>query len=175
MTHIALIGLPGSGKTTIGRQLARRLGLPFVDTDEAIEQELGCSIRDFFEAEGEVAFRDVESRVLHRLTEGPPCLLSTGGGIVLRPENRQRLREACRVVYLRASANDLFRRLRHDQKRPLLQVADPLERLKALEAERGPLYRETAHFTVDAGRSHLHQVVNKLAAQIELEGGAPEP
>ena len=90
-------------------------------------------------------------------------------------ENRARLRETCRVIYLRASANDLFRRLRHDQKRPLLQVADPLERLKSLQAERDPLYKETAHFTIDAGRSRVHQVVNRLAAQIELGGDGSEP
>ena len=85
---IILIGLPGSGKSTVGRLLARRLQLPFVDSDHAIEQRLGCSIREFFEREGEARFRDVEQAVLDELTQGPPCVLSTGGGAVLRPTNR---------------------------------------------------------------------------------------
>lgn len=171
--RLALVGLPGSGKTTIGRLLARRLGLAFVDLDEAIEQELGCTIRAFFEAEGEAAFRDVEGRALQRLTGGPPCVLSTGGGIVLRPGNRARLRETCLVVYLHASAEDLFRRLRNDRKRPLLQVEDPLARLRALEAERDPLYREVAQWQVESGRARVHEVVQRIAAR--LPRPAPDP
>ncbi|MEJ7928510.1 shikimate kinase [Ramlibacter sp. AN1015] len=173
MDPIALIGLPGAGKTTVGKLLARRLGLAFIDSDAAIEQQLGCSIRAFFEAQGEAAFRDVESQVLHRLTEGEACVLSTGGGIVLRSENRDRLRATCRVGYLDASPEDLFRRLRHDGKRPLLQVDDPLARLRALHAERAPLYRETAHITVEAGRARAAEVVERLCAQLAAGPGSP--
>lgn len=164
---IALVGLPGSGKTTIGKLLARQLGLPFVDVDHEIELELGCSIRAFFEAQGEVAFRDVETRVLERLTREPPCVLSTGGGIVLRAANRECLHRACRVVYLQASAEDLFRRLRHDTKRPLLQVADPLQRLRDLQAEREPLYAQVAHLTVEAGKARAQAVVMAILAGLE--------
>lgn len=167
MNPFALVGLPGSGKTTIGKLLARRLGLPFVDVDHEIEHELGCSVRAFFEAEGEAAFRDVEARVLNRLAvQQAPAVLSTGGGIVLRPENRVCLRQHCRVIYLRASPEDLFQRLRHDRKRPLLQVADPMEKLRALHAERAPLYAEVAHYTVDAGGTRAQSVSDAILAQI---------
>jgi shikimate kinase len=167
---VALVGLPGSGKTTIGRLLARRLRMPFVDSDHVIEEQLGCSIRAFFEAEGEAAFREVEARVLREITEGEPCVLSTGGGIVLRPDNRERLRSHCRVVYLHATAEDLYQRLRNDTKRPLLQVEDPLERLRALYTQRAPLYRESAHFTVDTGRPKIHMVVNAIAGRLRSAG-----
>ena len=119
---VALVGLPGSGKSTVGRQLARRLAIPFFDSDHVIEQRLGCSIREFFEREGEERFRDLEQTVLDELTQGPACVLSTGGGSVLRPLNRQHLRERGRVVYLRSTPEEVFRRVRHDRNRPLLQV-----------------------------------------------------
>lgn len=163
LTSLALIGLPGSGKTTAGKLLARQLGVPFVDTDHAIEQRLGCSIRAFFEAQGEEAFREVESEVLRELTDGPACVLSTGGGIVLRPQNRERLRSHCRVVYLRASPQALFQRLRNDRRRPLLQVADPLARLQALHDERAPLYEAVAHLTVDADHHKVHALAELIA------------
>ncbi|TFY99605.1 shikimate kinase [Ramlibacter rhizophilus] len=166
MTPLALVGLPGSGKTTIGKHLARRLGLPFVDLDTRIEQELGCSIRAYFEAQGEAAFREVESSTLARLAGEGPSVLSTGGGIVLLPQNREVLRRQCRVVYLRASPEDLFQRLRHDRKRPLLQVADPLERLRSLHAQRAPLYEEVAEVTVEAGRERVQPVVEAILSQL---------
>ena len=125
---ISLIGLPGSGKSTVGRQLARRLQLPFSDSDHVIEQQLGCSIREYFEREGEERFRDVEESVIDELTQGGSGVLSTGGGVILRQVNRRRLRQHSQVVYLNSSPDELFRRLRHDVNRPLLQVADPLLR-----------------------------------------------
>lgn len=172
LTPIALIGLPGSGKTTIGRMLARRLGVPFLDSDHVIEEELGCSIRTFFEAEGEAAFRDLEARTLERLARGGGCVLATGGGSVLREANRDCLRTHCRVVYLRASPEDIYQRLRNDQKRPLLQVPDPLARLRALYEERAPLYQQTAHFTVDTGRGRVHGVIDGLLARLGGGGRA---
>jgi shikimate kinase len=167
---IALIGLPGSGKSTVGRQLARRLQVPFSDSDHIIEQRLGCSIREYFEREGEASFRDLEQTVIDELTQAPPGVLSTGGGVVLRPPNRDNLRGRTHVIYLNSSPEELFRRLRHDKNRPLLQVADPLQRLRDLYAVRDPLYRETAHFSVDTGRPSVASLVNMILMQLELAG-----
>ncbi len=172
---ISLIGLPGSGKSTVGRQLARRLQLPFFDSDHIIEQQLGCSIREYFEREGEARFRDVEESVIDQLTQNPKCVLSTGGGVVLRAANRQHLRERGRVVYLNSSPDELFRRLRHDVNRPLLQVADPLGRLRDLYAQRDPLYRETAHFVIETGRPSVATLVNMIAMQLEMAGVLTPP
>jgi shikimate kinase len=165
--------MPGSGKSTVGRQLGRRLRLPFFDSDHAIEQRLGCSIRDFFAQQGEDAFRDVEQQVLAELAGGPDCVLATGGGSVLRAANRDTLRAGGHVVYLRSSPDDLYRRLRHDTHRPLLQVADPLGKLRTLYAERDPLYREAAHFIVETGRPSVPTLVNMIVMQLELAGVLP--
>ena len=142
------------------------MGVTFTDLDHFIEDRLGCSIRAYFEAEGESAFRDLEQDTLRELTELGTGVISTGGGVVLREANRTRLRETCRVVYLRATPEELIQRLRHDQKRPLLQVADPLGRLRLLDEERGPLYRETAHVTVDTGRGRLQGVVEEVLKRV---------
>ena len=166
--------MPGSGKSTVGRQLARQLGLQFVDCDSVIEQQIGMPIRDWFAAHGEDAFRDVEQDVIDELTQRDGVVLATGGGAVLRPANRQRLHERGRVIYLRSSPEALFRRLRHDTKRPLLQVADPLKRLRALYAERDPLYRECAHFVIDTHGSSLSMLVNRIMMQLELAPEASE-
>lgn len=170
---LSLVGLPGSGKSTVGRQLARRLQLPFFDSDHVIEQQLGCSIREYFEREGEDCFRDVEESVIDQLTLSPTGVLSTGGGVVLRPGNRQHLRERGSVIYLNSSPDELFRRLRHDVNRPLLQVADPLSRLRDLYAVRDPLYRETAHFVIETGRPSVATLVNMIVMQLELAGVVP--
>lgn len=170
---LSLVGMPGSGKSTVGRQLARRLGLPFFDSDALIEQRLGCSIREYFAREGEAAFRDVEQQVIADLAAGPHAVVATGGGAVLREANRQKLREAGRVIYLRSSPEELHRRVRHDTQRPLLQVADPLGRLRSLHAERDPLYREAAHFHVDTGRPSVPMLVNMIIMQLELAGVLP--
>lgn len=167
---VSLVGLPGSGKTTVGRQLARRLQLPFVDSDQVIEQRLGCSIREYFERQGEDSFRNIEEEVVDDLTRTHQGILSTGGGVVLRPSNRERLHARGKVVYLKSSADELFRRLRHDSNRPLLQVADPLARLQELYAVRDPLYRETAHFVIETGRPSVATLVNMIMMQLELAG-----
>jgi shikimate kinase len=171
---LSLVGLPGSGKSTVGRQLARRLGLPFFDSDHVIEQQLGCSIREYFEREGEDRFRDVEESVIAELTLQSQCVLSTGGGAVLRAGNRQQLHERGRVVYLNSSPDELFRRLRHDMNRPLLQVADPLTRLRNLHAVRDPLYRQTAHFIIETGRPSVATLVNMIIMQLELADALPK-
>lgn len=167
------MGLPGSGKTTVGRQLARRLHLPFVDSDHALEEYLGCSIREYFEREGEERFRDLESEVLDHLSQHHDGVLSTGGGSVLRPINRERLRERGHVFYLRSSPEEVFRRLRHDQNRPLLQVTDPQGRLRELFTTRDPLYRDAAHYVVETGRPSVSSLVNIIVSQLELAGQHP--
>ena len=167
---LVLVGLPGSGKTTVGRQLARRLHLPFVDSDHAIENRLGCSVREYFEREGEDRFRDLESEVLADLCHSHQGVLSTGGGSVLRPINRERLRENGHVFYLRSSPEEVFRRLRNDQNRPLLQVTDPQARLRELFEVRDPLYRETAHYVIETGRPNVAGLVNMIVSQLELAG-----
>ncbi|WP_425355228.1 shikimate kinase [Ramlibacter agri] len=167
--------MPGSGKSTVGRQLARRLRLPFFDSDHVLEERLGCSIRDYFEREGEAAFRDMEQQVLADLAQGPACVLATGGGSVLREANRLALRAGGQVIYLRSTPEDLFRRVRHDLQRPLLQVDDPLGKLRSLFAERDPLYRETAHFSVETGRPSVPTLVNMIVMQLELAGTLPPP
>lgn len=169
------MGLPGSGKSTVGRQLARRIHLPFYDSDHAIESQLGCSIREYFEREGEERFRDVEESVIDDLTLNQTGILSTGGGSVLRAANRRNLKDRGQVVYLKSSPDELFKRLRHDLNRPLLQVADPLSRLRDLYAARDPLYRETANFVIETGRPSVATLVNMIIMQLELSGAIGSP
>ncbi len=173
--QVALIGLPGSGKSTVGRQLARRLQVPYWDSDHVIEDRLGCSVREYFEREGEQRFRDIESQVIDELTLLGEGVLSTGGGAVLRPENREFLHQRSRVVYLNSTPDDLMRRLRHDRNRPLLQVADPLVRLRELYTQRDPLYRETAHVVVDTGRPSVSSLVQAILGHLELKLDSPAP
>ncbi len=167
---IALIGMPGGGKSTVGRHLARRLGEGFVDTDAVIERRIGCSIRTFFEQEGEDRFRDIETEVLEDLIQSTHGVIATGGGIVMREANREALRSHTICVYLRSTPEELFRRLRHDSKRPLLQVADPLARLRELFHRRDPLYRQSARFIIETGRPSVPALVNMILMQLELAG-----
>ena len=175
LVNIILIGLPGSGKTTVGRQLARRLGLSFADVDHVIEARLGCSVREYFDREGEQAFRDLEQKVVDDLTRDHQGVISTGGGSILREVNRQMLHDRGQVFYLRSSPEEVFRRLRHDTARPLLQVADPLARLRNLYQERDPLYRETSHFVLETARPSVAALVSKIIMQLEMDGHLPEP
>ena len=162
--------MPGGGKSTVGRHLARHLQLRFIDADVEIERALGMSIRMLFEREGEQRFRDVEQTALAELIGADTAVLATGGGAVLREANREVLRRQSTVVYLRSTPEELFRRLRHDTHRPLLQVADPLRKLRELHAERDPLYRQTAHFIIDTGRPSVPTLVNMILMQLELAG-----
>jgi shikimate kinase len=167
---IIFVGLPGSGKTTIGRQMGRRLGLPFLDSDAVIEQRLGCTIREFFDREGEERFRDIEQNVLDDLSKYHHGILSTGGGAVLREANRKNLHLRGRVVYLRSTPEEVFRRLKHDMQRPLLQVDDPLEKLRTLFNVRDSLYREASHYVFDTGRPSINKLLNAIIEKLELEG-----
>jgi shikimate kinase len=157
----------------VGRQLARRLSVPFVDSDHVIETRIGCSIKEFFAAEGEERFRDIESEVIDQLTQRSDGVVSTGGGAVLRDVNRQHLHFRGKVIYLRSSPEELFRRLRHDVTRPILQVADPMAKLRELFAARDPLYREVAHFVLETGRPSVSTLVNMIIMQLELSGALP--
>ena len=162
--------MPGGGKSTIGRHLARRLGWRFIDSDAVIEGRIGCSIRAFFEREGEPKFRDIEQQTIAELAGVTHAVLATGGGSVLRDANREILNHSAAVVYLHSTPDELFRRLRHDVKRPLLQVADPLARLRELYAARDPLYRQTAHFVIETGRPSVPVLTNMILMQLELAG-----
>ncbi|MBK7063001.1 MAG: shikimate kinase [Rubrivivax sp.] len=165
--------MPGCGKSTVGRQLARQLGLNFIDSDGVIEQQLGMPIRDWFAQQGEEAFRDVEQAVIDDLSQGENAVLATGGGAVLRPSNRNALHSRCHVFYLRTSPDDLYRRLRHDTQRPLLQVQDPLKKLRELYRDRDPLYRRTAHFVIEAARPSVQALTSMVLMQLELAGLVP--
>jgi shikimate kinase len=168
---IALVGMPGGGKSTVGRQLAKQLRASFVDSDSEIEKRLGEAIRPFFEREGEDAFRVVEAEVIADVLDRQgELVLATGGGAVLREANRACLHEAATVLYLRSTPEDLFRRLRHDKQRPLLQVRDPLKKLRELFALRDPLYRACAHYVLETGRPSVHGLVNMALMQLELAG-----
>ena len=172
--HCILVGMPGVGKTTIGWRLAGRLGVGLADMDAAIEAEVGCTIREYFEQHGEAAFRDLEADMLRRALAAAPCVLSTGGGSVLRSGNRRMMREHGTVIYLRTSPEHLARRLKNDTKRPLLQGGDVLKKLKDLYAVRDPLYREAAHYVIDTQRGSVATVANHIAMQLNMNALRPE-
>jgi shikimate kinase len=139
---VALVGLMGAGKSAIGRRLAQRLGLPFVDADDEIERAAGCTVAEFFERYGEAEFRAGERRVITRLLDGPPQVLSTGGGAYMDPETRALLRAKALTVWLRADLEVLFDRVKRRANRPLLRAGNPREILGRLIAERYPVYSE---------------------------------
>jgi shikimate kinase len=153
---ISLVGLPGVGKSTIGRRLAGRLGLALLDCDALVEARLGEAIAPFFEREGEAAFRDHETLVLGEVLGSDDAVVATGGGVVLRESNRRLLRERTVCVYLHAQPQALFARLRRNTRRPLLRVANPEARLLELAQERDALYRECASVVIETeGRGSL--------------------
>ncbi len=162
--------MPGCGKSTVGRHLGRQLGMRFQDSDAAIEQALGTPIRDYFANHGEEAFRNVEADVIDQLSSQADLVLATGGGAILRPSNREALHARSHVFYLRSTPEELHRRLRHDTHRPLLQVADPLRKLRELYRERDPLYRRTAHFVVESARPSVPSLLGMVLMQLELAG-----
>jgi len=165
--NIYLVGLMGAGKTTVGRQLARRLGRPFFDSDHEIVARTGVPIPTIFEIEGEEGFRRRESQTIAELAQSRDIVLATGGGAVLRPENRQCLRESGWVVYLNVPPAQLHERTRHDRSRPLLLVDNPLAKLEELHKIRDPLYREAAHYVVDGGRLVASGIVQTLLLEFD--------
>ena len=161
--NIILVGLMGAGKTTIGRQLARQLRRPFVDTDQLIESRTGVTIPWIFDLEGEAGFRRREREVIAEMCLQNNLVLATGGGSVLDPVNREHLRRHGFVVYLQADVAVLFERTKQDSHRPLLKTDDPRKQLQRLLAHRDPLYREVAHYTVDTGRTSVAKAVSSIA------------
>lgn len=142
----------GSGKTTLGRRLAKECQQEFVDLDREIERRTGVTVATIFELEGEGGFRRRETQLLAEFAQAQGLVVATGGGIVLSPLNRARLLARQGVVYLHAKPNLLYARTRNDRSRPLLQVTDPLARIRQLVEQRDPLYREVADLVVEAGR-----------------------
>ena len=164
--NIFLVGLMGSGKTTIGRQLAKRLGKRFVDSDHEIEARTGASIPLIFDIEGEASFRRREAEVIRDLSSQRGIVLATGGGAVLDAGTRARLAERGTVIYLRAHVNSILQRTAHDKNRPLLRTADPRRTLELLTAQREPLYREVAHLIIDTGRPNVQSMVQTILEQL---------
>jgi shikimate kinase len=173
--NVFFVGLMGAGKTTVGRAVARRLDRPFFDSDHEIVARTGARIPVIFELEGEAGFRDREAQVITDLASQRDIVLATGGGAILRPENRQALQNNGLVVYLRANPHDLWLRTRRDKNRPLLQTEDPKARLEELFAVRDPLYRECAHFVIETGRPSVNGLVNMVLMQLEMAGIAKPP
>ncbi len=164
--NIFLVGMMGSGKTTIGRSLANYTGKKFVDSDHEIQERTGVKIPVIFEIEGEAGFRKRETEVLQELVKMDNIVLATGGGAILSENNRELLKLHGTVVYLRAAVNDLQRRTRHDKNRPLLQTKNLHKRLTQLFAERDVFYREAAHLIIDSGSQGIRNLVNRLAQQL---------
>jgi shikimate kinase len=161
---IFLVGMMGAGKSTIGRLLANAIGFEFVDADRELEARSGVPIPTIFEVEGEAGFRRRETALLDELSLRNHIVLATGGGAVLDPQSRQRLRERGLVVYLRTSADEVHRRTRRDKSRPLLRTEDPRRRIEQLLAERDPLYEEVAHIAVQSAPSNPKKLVQRLVA-----------
>lgn len=160
VANIYLIGLMGAGKTTIGKQLAKALMVPFYDSDKAIEESTGVDIPTIFEFEGEEGFREREQKMIQKLTQLQGIVLATGGGAVLREENRALLKEKGFVVYLQCSVDRILERTRRDTQRPLLKTDNPKERLRQLFEQREPLYLSCANFKIDTGIFKSKTVVN---------------
>ena len=168
-TNIYLVGLMGAGKTTVGRQLAKKLGRPFLDSDQEIVERTGVPIPTIFEIEGEDGFRRREVQIITDLTARQSIVMATGGGVVMNPENRQRLRDTGWVVYLNVPPLLLYERTKQDRNRPLLRVDDPLGKLEELHALRDPLYREVAHFIIDSSNLLAAGVVQQLLREFNRQ------
>lgn len=163
---IALVGLMGVGKSTVGRRLAARLGLPFADGDDEIERAAGMSVSEIFATMGEAAFRDGEARVMRRLLEGPRMVLATGGGAVLNAETRALLKANAVMVWLRADLKIIASRVQRRDTRPLLRGKDAYQALTAMAEVRYPVYAE-AHLTVDSGSGAHAEAVEAIIKALD--------
>lgn len=164
--NIILVGMMGSGKTTVGRLLAKKLGKTFIDSDEEILKRTGVTIQHIFDVEGEAGFRMREAGVVQELLLRNDVVLATGGGAILNAQNRSMMRENGTVVYLKSGVHDLWQRTRHDRSRPLLQTADPRARLNELFEQRNPLYTETADIVIHTGKQNVQILLSALLRKI---------
>jgi len=171
--NIFLIGPMGSGKTSIGRVLAKELGLEFCDCDQELERQTGASVNLIFDVEGEAGFRERETQLLEKLVRGRGLLVATGGGVVMRAVNRKLLREGGLVVWLKTSVDQQLTRLSHDKTRPLLQAPDRRARLRQLARERDPLYQSIADIEFTSPDRHFKQAAHALLRKIQDFQNAP--
>ncbi len=160
--NIYLIGLMGAGKTTIGRQLANALRVPFYDSDKAIEEQTGVDITTIFEYEGEEGFRIREQNMIQELTQIDGIVLATGGGVILKEQNRQILKKKGFVVYLECSIDKILQRTRRDNQRPLLNTDDPRGRIETLFSQRKDFYMSTSDFSIDTSTMQSKSVVQHI-------------
>jgi shikimate kinase len=167
--NVFMVGPMGAGKTTIGRQLAAAMGYEFDDSDHEIQRRTGVDIPTIFEFEGEQGFRQREAQVIDELTQCHNLVLATGGGVVLNPENRKHLTARGWVIYLYCSPEQQYHRTARDRNRPLLQTADPLQRLKDLTNERDPLYRQVADLVVSTEKRAAAAVVRDIRKRLETD------
>ena len=166
---VFLIGMMGAGKSTVGRLLAQHLNFDFIDADRELESRSGAPIPTIFDVEGEAGFRRREVALLQELSQRPEIVLATGGGAVLNEEMAQALRQRGLVIYLRATADEIFRRTRNDRSRPLLQTPNPRAVIDKLVAEREPLYEKAAHLVFQSAASNPRRLVARLIEQPELK------
>lgn len=165
--NLILVGMMGSGKTTMGRVLARHLGKEFVDSDEEIIKRTGVTVPHIFDVEGESGFRQREAAAICDLTGRDNMVLATGGGAVMDGGNRAILTQNGIVIYLKANAHDLWQRTRHDRNRPLLQTDNPYARLVEIFQQRDPLYRQVSDIVVQSGKQSAHLLMLRLLDEIE--------
>ena len=164
--NIILVGLMGAGKSTIGRSLAKKLNKEFFDSDRVIEERTGVDIATIFEIEGEQGFRDREAQVIEELCQMEGIVLATGGGSVLREENRENMKKYGQVVYLCTTAELLYSRIRYDKSRPLMQTANPLDTLKKLLQNREPFYNEVSNLIITTGKQKAAVIVKRIEAAL---------
>ncbi len=168
-SNIILIGPMGAGKTTIGRQLAKKLSIDFYDSDYEIEKRTGVKISLIFEIEGEEGFRRRETQVLRELSQMNKIVLSTGGGALIQAENREVLRNNGYIIYLKSSPDMLFKRTSGDKRRPLLQGENRLEQIRKILTEREPAYIEMADEILDSEKMSIKQIIQKISEQINKD------
>jgi len=169
--NVILIGFMGAGKTTVGRRLSYRLKKTFLDLDRYIENEEGRSIKQIFKEEGEVFFRNLETESLKKImNESTSHVISTGGGLPLREENRKLLKKMGTIVYLRVKAETVLSRIKHDVNRPLLQVENPEEKIIQLLKERDPIYLSVADIIIDVDNKKFQSILKELQIKLSKDG-----
>lgn len=170
MSNIYLIGMMGSGKTSTGKALAESLGYAFIDLDEALEKKLGRTISEIFKTNGEPFFRGEETRVLEDVSKQGPAVMATGGGIVLRPENVERMKKSGRVIYLKTSLDWLWKRVQKESNRPLLKVEDPRAALEKILNDRRDLYEKAGDLVVMTDGKTPDEVAEEIMFRLKTMG-----